>query len=542
MESLEVVDAYTVLPTGERILVDKDRILLQDGEGDGDPVIQTDIKSILIVFPRVEVGAVLCHRSINIQHQPFFGRHFSWTKYFSPHYPQEDFEIEVLAHPESSVTVQTRGVTPQSPQKTSDGNDHWIIRFRSSSANPTEPYQVSHRDFSPLIAVTTFKDYAELAEVYRAGLLSKREASPEIKAKVQELIKDLKSDAQKAAVIHNWISRHIRYLAIYWADGGFVPHKASEIFQNRYGDCKDHALLLEVMLNEAGIDSSAVLIHTEKTFVLPKLPLTNAFNHVITFIPSLNVYLDSTAHFSPIGVLPVDMLDKHVLHIKDGKVHKIGPGDPLHEATLTHTKMSLNSDGSITGETTSTAKGQFDHRLRSIRFDDQGRSREATAERYLSRFLEKGRGYVQPSEPEDFSRLHEFRSSFELEPIVNVPGPSALTIPVGMTIGWIKGISLRDQIQNASYPFTCPPQMHKDQIELRLPKGIKFTRLPQNLDVESGPFRYSANYTGAGQVVRVERTFMVNGKSIVCPSTLSDGLNKVLKAMRKDMRSQIFID
>jgi hypothetical protein len=122
-----------------------------------------------------------------------------------------------------------------------------------------------------------------------------------------------------------------------------------------------------------------------------------------------------------------------------------------------------------------------------------------------------------------------------------VPGPSALTIPVGMVVGWIKGISSRDQIQNTSYPFTCPPQMHKDQIELHLPKGVKFTRLPPNLVVESGPFRYSANYTAVGQVIRAERTFTVSSKSIVCPPELSDDFNKVLKSMRKDMRSQIFI-
>lgn len=542
MESLEVTKAYTVMPSGERIPVEKDRILLQDGDGEGDSVIQTDIKSVLIVYPRVDVGSILCHQLVNIQSKPFFGKHFSWAKYFSPHYASEDFELEIIAAPSAGVQVAARGLSIEPPQKTSDGNDHWKIAFKSLSALPSETFQVSYRDFAPFVSVSTLKDYSELAQVYKAGLSDKLEPSPAIKAQVQELIKGMQDDVQKVAVIHNWISRNIRYLAIYWADGGFVPHKASEIFQNRYGDCKDHALLLEVMLKEAGIESTAVLIHTEKNFVLPKVPLISAFNHVITYVPSLDAYMDSTANFAPMGVLPVEMLDKHALHVKEGVVRKTGAGEAAKESTLTMTKMNLNSDGSISGEAISMASGHFDYRLRGIRFADQGKSKEAIAERYLGRYLEKGQGLIQTSDPENFTQLHEFKSSFDLEPLVNVPGPSALAIPVGLVVGWNKGISLRDQIQKASYPFTCPPQMHKDQIQLRLPKGVKITRLPKDIAVESGPFRYSAFYTTEGQVIHAERTFVVNGKSVVCAPELSRDFNLVLRAMRNDMRSQIFID
>jgi len=77
---------------------------------------------------------------------------------------------------------------------------------------------------------------------------------------------------------------------------------------------------------------------------------------------------------------------------------------------------------------------------------------------------------------------------------------------------------------------------------LRLPKGVKITRLPKDIAVESGPFRYSAFYTTEWQVIHAERTFVVNGKSVVCAPELSRDFNLVLRAMRNDMRSQIFID
>ena len=41
--------------------------------------------------------------------------------------------------------------------------------------------------------------------------------------------------------------------------------------------------------------------------------LLSPFNHVITYVPGLNLYLDSTARFAPMGALPDEVMDKPVL-------------------------------------------------------------------------------------------------------------------------------------------------------------------------------------------------------------------------------------
>ena len=41
--------------------------------------------------------------------------------------------------------------------------------------------------------------------------------------------------------------------------GGYQPHRAEEIFANRYGDCKDKVTLLSAMLREIGVERTMVV-------------------------------------------------------------------------------------------------------------------------------------------------------------------------------------------------------------------------------------------------------------------------------------------
>lgn len=59
---------------------------------------------------------------------------------------------------------------------------------------------------------------------------------------------------------------NIRYVGIWLGNGGIVPHPAEDILQNRYGDCKDKATLLQALLAAKGIYSQQVLINLGDSF------------------------------------------------------------------------------------------------------------------------------------------------------------------------------------------------------------------------------------------------------------------------------------
>ena len=79
-----------------------------------------------------------------------------------------------------------------------------------------------------------------------------------------------------------------------------VPNTCETILANRYGDCKDHSLLLHQLLKAADIPSNLMLVNTEWG-VSPRFGTVDQFNHMI-------VRLGRTANG---GKRYVDSTDKH---------------------------------------------------------------------------------------------------------------------------------------------------------------------------------------------------------------------------------------
>src|SRR5262249_39611597 len=148
---------------------------------------------------------------------------------------------------------------------------------------------------------------------------------------------------------------NIRYVAINLGVGAIVPHAASEVLTNLYGDCKDHVTLLQALLKAKGIDSTVAIIDAGDDFTVSKVATLQQFNHVITYIPDMNLYLDSTARYTPFGVLPFPDADKTVLLSGTGKLDHTPWSDETTFRTVT--TLKVHDDGSADGETKIAAAG-----------------------------------------------------------------------------------------------------------------------------------------------------------------------------------------
>jgi hypothetical protein len=71
--------------------------------------------------------------------------------------------------------------------------------------------------------------------------------------------------------------------------------------------------LLEALLRAVGIESSPALINAQRTYILPKLATTGVFDHVITYVLSLDLFLDSTSRFAPMGSLLNSDMQKRIV-------------------------------------------------------------------------------------------------------------------------------------------------------------------------------------------------------------------------------------
>jgi len=545
LENVEVLEAYTLLADGTRIDVESEKIRTQDDVDDDGSSIYSDSKIKLIIFPKVEVGATVYYKARLEQHTPDFPGHFYTSQHFTPHSKYKELTVNFTHDLSIDIGIDTLGMkggkieaSPTDPV----GSVRYSFKFEQNTAYPSEDWRLDLVHFAPYFSASSFKSYAEVGRTYQERAYPKTFITPEIQALASQLTKNSKDDKEKVRKIYNWVALNIRYVGIYLGAGGVVPHDAQSILTNRYGDCKDHVVILEALLRAVGIESSPALINAQRTYILPKLATPGVFDHVITYVPSLDLFLDSTSRFSPMGTLPNGDMQKPVVVTATGEIKYTPAEDPAKDFTVTTIRMQLKPDGSISGKSTATMHGYFEVNSRGTQFGNVNRDQEIVVNRLLSRFQESGSGQVLKTEPMDLDIPWKVEAEFTLDPLVNIPGPSAMTIPVGVAPGHIKQLASGKSPKMRRFPMMCGSSRHLENIEIEFLPSMKIVRIPQSVKFTIGPIRYTSNYALSGNILSVRREFVGNRKKVICDDKDDRDWEKFSAELKRDLRQQIFFN
>jgi len=129
------------------------------------------------------------------------------------------------------------------------------------------------------------------------------EPDQELKKIVSILTKDKKTDLEKVKAIYYWTQENIKYIAFEYALGGFIPREANDVFNKKYGDCKDNSSILYEMLEIAGLKGNLTWIGTRSIpYKYDEVPTPVVDNHMIlSYVEGDDVYyLDATGRYIPI--------------------------------------------------------------------------------------------------------------------------------------------------------------------------------------------------------------------------------------------------
>lgn len=536
-----IVQAYTIRPNGEKVPVSHDRIKIRNEAADELAPYFSDDMETVIIFPQVEVGSKIYYKAVTKQSEPTIKGHYSANMFFTPHRRYEDTRV-TLSHPaELSVYAEARNV-PGTRSVLPDGRIRYEYQFKQDKAYPPEPNRVELIDFAPGIQFSTYADYADLAKTFQNLMQPKTKVTPQIQELADKLTVDAKSPRQKAQKLYDWVSANIRYVGTEVGASGFEPHSADEILANQYGDCKDHVVLLESLLLAVGIQSTPALINMSDTYLLPKLAGTQ-FDHVITYIPSMDLYLDSTAQFAEFGVLPQAEQGKPTLLAQNGQIHSTPHSSAKRDYTVKHTKLKLMPDGKIVGSAKYTPHGAYTFTSRSAQFSYEDKDSQTIVDSILRRFQESGTGEMTHGDPNDLSINWTVQSKFELDPVINIPGKSAFSVPTGLSPGYIKMIAKERPFINRRYPYVCGSDRHIEHIELVLPNNVRVDKIPDGMTAEIGPQSYKSTYKLSGNILIVTRELSEEIHKDICMPSKNDTTERLIMmdAVKSDLRSQIFL-
>ncbi len=219
-------------------------------------------------------------------------------------------------------------------------------------------------EINPVILVSTFNSWHEVYSWWWQLAKDKIQADKAIKDKVIELTPSLNSDEEKIRAIYNFCAKKIRYVAVEYGQAGYEPHPAAEIFKNKYGDCKDQAILLATMLKEAGLRGFPALISTKDYYNLNEDLPSAIFNHAIaaTLLKDQLIFLDPTAETCTFRDLPSGDQDRKVLLFKEDSYEiKNTPLYPAEHNLFKHDfKIRINSGETITAEKNVSTGGVYE--------------------------------------------------------------------------------------------------------------------------------------------------------------------------------------
>jgi Domain of Unknown Function with PDB structure (DUF3857) len=116
--------------------------------------------------------------------------------------------------------------------------------------------------------------------------------------KVETIRKTNTSDADRATAALHLVQDDIRYVSLSVGTGGYYARLPQEVIGSGFGDCKDKALLLRVMLSQMGIESYVALTDIDEGYgLMREQPLLGVFDHAIVkaMIDGKPVWMDATA-------------------------------------------------------------------------------------------------------------------------------------------------------------------------------------------------------------------------------------------------------
>ncbi|HLZ88045.1 MAG TPA: DUF3857 domain-containing protein, partial [Puia sp.] len=155
-------------------------------------------------------------------------------------------------------------------------------------------------DKSPTIYVTEYKNWAEVIDW---GMNTFNHYHFPLPAGLQQKIAAWRDRAKGdkdlfANIATRFVQDEIRYLGLEIGVNTHKPHAPADVFNQRFGDCKDKALLLTTILQQEGIPASVALISTDTRSQLAGIaPSPRDFDHAIVAIrrsKGVYTYVDPT--------------------------------------------------------------------------------------------------------------------------------------------------------------------------------------------------------------------------------------------------------
>jgi hypothetical protein len=535
LEDLEIPEAYTLKADGTRIPVDPSTIVSQrPAATDALAPVYSDREQKVIIFPNVEPGDSMVFTSKTTQKAAVIPGQFTMARTINDALPVDEIRYSVTAP--AAMALNFDASWPHDTVRQGDTVTYRWTRMGAGPA-PQAPPPVADLAKTQHLLVSSFRDFDALAHDYATLVGGKIAVTPAIQKQADALAGNLTDKRDQARAIYDWVGRNVRYVGIELGAGNIVPHDPDWTLTNRYGDCKDHAVLFASLLKARGIDAQLVLINANNRYKLGGVATISDFNHMIVFLPGLDLYADTTMAWIPFGQLPNADAGKPVLHVAESGAARhqtpvVAPGT-LDSSYVVHAVM--NEQGGMLVDMTTRATGSWAASLRRIDEELRTLGPELSAKRLLTqRNFPNATGTLLPGSGDDTS--YQITGNARLgRP---TPQTNLLNVANALDLLGRAGDNLMGPLNNRTITdaddTVCYSGHQREEMAITFRPGTRPPTLPAELHLKTANLAYDTHWSVEGDTVTVSRDFTAKMSEPLCTAATRHEAAEALAKIRAD--------
>ncbi len=538
MQKFDVFGAYTQKADGRKVEVAKDAIFVRDLPGTSGAPMFADMKVALIVFPEVAVGDSLYAKVRHEQVVPMFPAQYSNLFSLSPHSLVDESRIVLRAPAAMALRIANEGYEERHSELGGVVTYEWSAK--NTQVEPIEAGAVAPLDYSKRLSISTFQDFPSFARAYAERAEDKARPTAALHRLADEITAGAADPHEQAKRLYDWVTGNIRYVGIFLGTGAVVPHSAEAVLSNRYGDCKDRVTLLTALLAAKGIDARTALVNLGNSYWTGALPVLNSFNHVIVYLPSLDVWADPTASLTPFGRLPVAVQGKTAVMTPNGDL-RTTPVDGSSDNVTTRTaRYEIRDDGTINAVTRISTRGFRAEAYRRTAATLTPENAPAYVRGQTTAARYKGEGQVTFAGVANRIDTVTLTSEYKLSGGIDWPGSGAFEVPAGFRGGEHISTQIRQNAAANKGPrISGGVETLVEEYQIVVPRQMKIVALPKPVNFKNDVASYETTVRQEGQTITITRKLIdLYAGPVIAPS-LFRAIEEKSAVIARDLRAQI---
>ncbi len=355
-QRIYLVTARTRQPDGTVTDINGDAAFIQTPQHQADQGIYSDAEELVVLFSNVKVENLVEYVVVVEMIEPRMPGEWGTVILPGAYWPTSRFRSQlIMEEPLAEDLRIVRAGGPLPPTTTPpvrSGWRAWAWSDDDMAPMSSEVNRAPSTQRGPAIRLTTVASWDDLAVWYGELLKSRNSLAPEITNEINIWTEGLTDEHEILEVLHRKVADDVRYTGLEFGIGALRPRPPDEVWFSQYGDCKDKANLLRVMLAQREIDAHMVLLNTIHAGLIDEgTPHYNQFNHAILAveIDGETVFCDPTLPSSEPGMLTPSDTGRKVLLIHGGQGELISV--PSQDAGRLEFRFDIEvgADGGLSG-------------------------------------------------------------------------------------------------------------------------------------------------------------------------------------------------